>query len=67
MAPSDRRLVPSLTRRPALTQLRFIQTDDKPLRKRDFKTLLNRLGSAPNNSRYSQTCTLVYLETWCLR
>lgn len=60
MAPSDRRLIPSLARRPALTQLHFIQTDDKPLRKRDFKTLLNRLGSAPSNSRYSQSCAMAY-------
>ena len=55
MAPSERRLIPSLARRPALTQLHFVQTDEKPLRKRDFKTLINRLGNAPTNSRYSST------------
>ncbi len=61
MAPSDRRLIPSLARRPALTQLHFVQTDDKPLRKRDFKTLISRLGNAPTNSRYPSKLAMMHL------
>ena len=58
MAPSERHLIPSLARRPALTQLHFLQTDDRHLRKRDFKTLLSRLGTAPTSSRYfTSPCT----------
>ncbi len=51
MPPSERRLIPSLTRRPGLTQLHFTQTDEKPLRKREFKALLSRLGTAPTTRR----------------
>ncbi len=53
MVPSERRLIPSLAGRPALTQLHFVQTDERgALRKRGFKTLLSRLGDAPTNRRY---------------
>ena len=51
MAPSERQLIPSLAKRSGLRKLHFVQTDEKSLRKRDFKTLLSRLGDAPANRR----------------
>ena len=62
MPPSERRLIPNLTRRPGLTQLHFTQTDEKPLRKREFKALLSRLGTAPTTRRCcrkTSTCIVV--------
>ena len=60
MAPGKRRLIPALARRPALHQLKFVQCDDRPLRKRDFKTLLGRLGTAPANRRSAQMLSLCF-------